>query len=158
MKTIILWSLLFLSTYIYAGNKLIFVDLDEQLAYAYEDDELLFKGAISSGVQEHSTPTGTFKVLEKKISHKSNLWPKPNGGAKMHYMLRLTYDGIAMHLGTVGKYPLSHGCIRMKNGFAQKLWTWTDVGTTVQVMGYPPYKNDEPGIEIVYDDTYSIDP
>ena len=73
-------------------------------------------------------------------------------------MLRLTYDGIAMHLGVVKKYPLSHGCIRMKNGFAQKLWTWADVGTTVQVMGYPTFKDDELEIENYYDNTYSIDP
>ena len=73
-------------------------------------------------------------------------------------MLRLTYDGITMHLGVVKKYPLSHGCIRMKNGFAQKLWAWADVGTTVQVMGYPPFKDDELGIENYYDNTYSIDP
>ena len=158
MKSLILSSLLLLSTPIHATDKLIFIDLDEQLAYAYEDERLAFKGAISSGVQEHSTPTGTYKVLEKKKHHRSNLWPKPDGGAKMDYMLRLSYDGIAMHLGVVRKYPLSHGCIRMKNGFAQRLWAWAEVGTKVEVMGYPPLKDDETGIEIVYDDTYSIDP
>lgn len=158
MKAFILSSLLLLHTDICATDKLIFVDLDEQLAYAYEDQELLFRGAISSGVQEHSTPTGTFKVLEKKRYHRSNLWPKPNGGARMNYMLRLTYNGIAMHLGAVKKYPLSHGCIRMKNGFAQRLWAWAEVGTTVEVIGYPPFKDDEMGIEMIYDDTYSIDP
>ncbi|HEO99325.1 MAG: L,D-transpeptidase family protein [Campylobacterales bacterium] len=158
MRVLLLWVLLLFSTNIYAKNKLIFVDLDEQRAYAYEDEVLVFKGAVSSGVQEHSTPTGTFKVLEKKKYHRSNLWPKPNGGAKMNYMLRLTYDGIAMHLGVVKKYPLSHGCIRMKNGFAQRLWAWAEVGTTVEVMGYPSFKDDELEIGTVYDDTYSIDP
>ena len=158
MRIIILFFSLFLSTHIYAIEKYIFVDLDEQMAYAYENDELAFKGRISSGVQDHATPTGTYKVLQKKKYHTSNLWPKPNGGAKMNYMLRLTWDGIAMHLGVVKKYPLSHGCVRMKNGFAQNLWKWAEVGTAVEIMGYPPFKDDDVGIGMVYDDTYIIEP
>ena len=85
MKLSYLWFLILFSTYSLATEKLIFVDLDEQMAYAYEDSELLFRGHISSGVQEHATPTGTFKILEKKKYHKSNLWPKPNGGARMDF-------------------------------------------------------------------------
>jgi lipoprotein-anchoring transpeptidase ErfK/SrfK len=141
-----------------ASDKFIYIDLDEQIAYAYEDQYLLFSGRISSGKAEHRTPTGNYKILEKKRYHRSNLWPKPGGGAKMHYMLRLNYDGIAMHLGVVGKYPLSHGCVRMKNGFAQKLWQWAEVGTPVEVSGYPPLRDSEEEVDIVYDDTYSIDP
>ena len=76
----------------------------------------------------------------------------------MSYMLRLTYDGIAMHLGVVGKYPLSHGCIRMKSGFAQKLWTWAEIGTTVEVAGYPSFKDDGMGSYLMDDGTYIIDP
>ena len=76
----------------------------------------------------------------------------------MNYMLRLNYDGIAMHLGVVGKYPLSHGCVRMKNGFAQKLWTWADIGTQVEISGFPPQKDTQVTEDIMYDDTYTIDP
>jgi len=117
------------------GYKEIVVDLSEQRAYAYEDGYIVFEGRISSGKRGRETPNGEFRILEKKRYHRSNLWPKPNGGAKMNYMLRLTNTGIAMHLGYVPGYPASHGCIRMKNGFAQRMFRWAEVGVPVYVEG-----------------------
>ena len=120
------------------GSKLIVVDLSKQEAYAYENGKLQFSGWISTGKASRPTPRGTFRVLEKDIDHVSSKWPRPNGGAKMHYMLRLTSYGIAMHLGYVPNYPASHGCIRLKNGFAQKMYFWAPVGTKVIVKGHAP--------------------
>jgi len=118
-----------------SAYKEIVVDLSEQMAYAIEDGAVIFDGRISSGVIDRDTPTGEYRVLQKKRYHKSNLWPKPNGGARMNYMLRLTNTGIAMHLGPVPNRPASHGCIRMKNGFAQQMFKWASVGTSVYVEG-----------------------
>jgi len=126
---------IFLSIPSLAGYKEIVVDLSEQRAYALEDGYVVFKGRISSGKIGRETPNGEFRILQKKRRHRSNLWPKPNGGAKMNYMLRLTNSGIAMHLGYVPNKPASHGCIRLKNGFAQKMFKWADVGTPVYVEG-----------------------
>ncbi len=117
------------------ANKEIVVDLSLQRAYALEDGVIVFKGRISSGKQGKETPDGTYRIIQKKRMHRSNLWPKPNGGAKMPYMMRLTNSGIAMHLGYVPNRPASHGCIRLKNGFAQKLYRWARVGTKVVVQG-----------------------
>jgi len=130
-----LWPLLVVSAY---GGKSIVVDLTAQTATAYEDGRTVFSGQISTGTAKRPTPTGHFRVLEKDIDHISSSWPKPNGGAKMHYMLRVTHYGIAMHLGFVPNYPASHGCIRMQNGFAQKMYAWARVGTPVQVKGHAP--------------------
>ena len=115
--------------------KEVVIDLSEQRAYAIEDGHVIFDGRISSGKSGRETPNGEFKILGKERYHKSNLWPKPNGGAKMNYMLRLTNGGIAMHLGYVPDRPASHGCIRLKNGFAQKMFKWAKVGITVYVEG-----------------------
>jgi len=115
--------------------KEVVVDLSEQRAYAIEDGYIVFEGRISSGKYGRETPTGEFSIIQKKRYHKSNLWPKPNGGAKMNYMMRLTNSGIAMHLGYVPDRPASHGCIRLKNGFAQKMYRWASVGTPVYVEG-----------------------
>ncbi|OZA42887.1 MAG: hypothetical protein B7X80_09910 [Sulfurovum sp. 17-42-90] len=93
------------STLLHASQEVV-VDLSEQKAYALEDGSIV-----------------------------SNLWPKPKGGAVMPYMLRLNNDGIAMHLGAVPNRPASHGCIRLSNGFAQKMFAWARVGTTVVVEG-----------------------
>jgi lipoprotein-anchoring transpeptidase ErfK/SrfK len=130
-----LLSVVLFSVPLMAGYKEIVVDLSEQKAYALEDGYVVFEGRISSGKIGRETPGGEYTILQKKRHHRSNLWPKPNGGAKMDYMLRLTNSGIAMHLGYVPKRPASHGCIRLKNGFAQRMFRWATVGTPVYVEG-----------------------
>ncbi len=133
----VLIALFLMLTQLHA-NKTITVDLYEQIAYAYEDGAVVFSGRVSSGTIGRRTPIGTYTILEKKRKHKSTLWPKPNGGAKMDYLLRLTWDGIAMHLGPVPNHPASHGCIRMQRGFAEKMWEWAHTGMEVTVEGTPP--------------------
>ncbi len=115
--------------------KEVVVDLSEQKAYAIEDGIIIFEGRISSGKPGRETPNGDFTIIQKKRHHKSNLWPKPNGGAKMPYMMRLTNSGIAMHLGYVPNKAASHGCIRLKKGFAEKMYRWAKVGISVYVEG-----------------------
>jgi len=124
-------------TSVYAGKSIV-VDLSTQTATAYENGMAVFSGQISTGTAKRPTPTGSFRVLEKDIDHVSSSWPKPNGGAKMHYMLRVTHYGIAMHLGFVPNYPASHGCIRLQNGFAQRMYAWAHVGIPVRVVGHAP--------------------
>lgn len=117
------------------AEKEVFVDLSLQRAYAIENGATLFEGRISSGKDGHETPTGSFKILQKERMHLSNLYPEPNGGAKMPYMMRLTWDGVAMHQGYVPSHPASHGCIRLRRRFAKKLFSWVDKGTQVIVGG-----------------------
>ncbi len=131
---------LFVPTGLWASKRIV-IDLTRQIAIAYQDGKVLFYGRISSGKPGHRTPTGYFRILEKDIDHVSNLWPAPNGGARMHYMLRLTRDGVAMHLGPTPNYPASHGCIRMRNGFAQRMFFWAEKGIPVEVKGAPPKRS-----------------
>jgi hypothetical protein len=49
----------------------------------------------------------------------------------MPYMQRITWSGIALHAGVVPGHPASHGCIRLANGFANRLWHLTRRGTRV---------------------------
>jgi len=119
-------------------DKKIIVNLAKQEAYAYENNKLVLKGWISSGRDKFKTPSGKYRVLAKEKFHISNEWPKPTGGAEMPYMLRLTWSGIALHLGYVPNRPASHGCVRLKSGFAQELFKWADVGTRVIVKGKQP--------------------
>ncbi len=128
------WILILVSTSLF-GHKEIVVDLSEQKAYAIEDGNIVFKGRISSGKKGRETPVGVYSIMQKKRHHQSNLWPKPKGGAKMPFMMRLTNSGIALHLGHVPNKPASHGCIRLKNKFAQRLYKWARVGTKVVVEG-----------------------
>jgi len=137
MKKIYLLALL-VSSFLYSKN--IVVNLNTQMIYAYNNDgDLYHSSQISSGTEDHQTPNGTFKILEKKKHHKSNIYPKPNGGGEMNYMLRLTNDGIAIHLGYLPGFPDSHGCIRVPKGDAQKIWKWATNGTIVKVIEKPDY-------------------
>jgi hypothetical protein len=49
----------------------------------------------------------------------------------MPYMQRITWSGIALHTGVVPGHPASHGCIRLPNDFAIRLWRLTKRGTRV---------------------------
>ena len=129
-------------TIVSAKNKEIVIDLHKQIAYALEDGNIQFQGKISSGKRGRATPEGDYRILQKKRHHRSNLWPKPNGGAKMPYLLRLTNSGIAMHLGNVNRRAASHGCIRMGISLARKMYKWARVGTVVHVDGNANNYND----------------
>ncbi len=136
-KTLLLVTLSMAFALSASASQHIVVNLSQQRACAYEGSRTVFCGHVSSGKPGHRTPTGHFHVMEKDIDHRSSKYPKPNGGAKMHYMLRITGGGIAMHLGHTPNYPASHGCIRMQNGFAQQMYRWAHVGTPVSVIGRP---------------------
>ena len=156
---LLLW---FASITLYASDRYILIDLSAQRAYAYEDGSVRFSGRISSGKKGRETPAGEYHILEKERYHISNLWPRPHGGAKMPYMLRLSNDGIAMHLGHVPHYPASHGCVRMQNGFAQKMYRWAKVGMLVLIEGsgaeYMAWKHAKRyrGSSRGYDENYGI--
>jgi hypothetical protein len=123
-----------------SARKSIVIDLTKQEAYAYENGHLVMSGWVSTGKYGHRTPTGHFRILEKDLRHVSSKYPEPTGGARMDYMMRLTKSGIAMHLGYVPNYPASHGCIRLPNGFAQRLYRWAPVGTPVRIKGVAPVR------------------
>ena len=158
LRTFILFFMIMMTSSTLFAYKEIVVDLSNQRAYAIEDGFVVFEGRISSGKAGRETPNGEFEIIQKKRHHKSNLWPKPNGGAKMPYMMRLTNSGIAMHLGHVPNKPASHGCIRLKNGFAQKMYRWARVGTPVYVEGDArDYINDQRSrVRDSYYDDYEI--
>ncbi len=136
MRSILKYFIIIVSLFssLFASKEIV-IDLSEQKAYAIKDANIVFVGRISSGKPGRETPNGEFSIMQKKRHHKSNLWPKPNGGAKMPYMMRLTSSGIAMHLGHVPNRAASHGCIRLEEGFAQKMYAWARVGTSVYIEG-----------------------
>jgi L,D-transpeptidase catalytic domain len=51
--------------------------------------------------------------------------------AWMPNMLRITWNGIALHGGPLPGYPASHGCVRMPFGFAEKLFDKMRMNTRV---------------------------
>ncbi len=134
--------------------------LDEQRGRYYVNDEVAMDFPVSTGVKSYPTKTGDYTIIGKKTDHVSNLYGKmydadnklvngdanstdevPEGGrftgSPMPYWMRLTNAGLGMHVGKVGRRPLSHGCIRLQKATAEKLYARLPVGTPVKVQHTP---------------------
>jgi hypothetical protein len=123
------------------GPVRILVSLPLQLAFVWRGNTLIGVSSVSSGVAGYDTPTGTFTILEKDKDHHSNLYDD----APMPWMLRLTWDGVALHAGKVTGEPASHGCVRLPAAFARKLFDIASVGATVSVIDDVPPFMDQSG-------------
>jgi hypothetical protein len=111
------------------GPMLLMVSITQQKAFLYRNGIRVGASTISTGRKGYETPTGVFTILQKHIDHRSNLYDD----APMPYMQRLTWSGVALHAGNLPGYPASHGCVRMPEGFAKRLFAETELGMTVIV-------------------------
>ncbi|CAN5215072.1 hypothetical protein BH20VER2_BH20VER2_05970 [soil metagenome] len=134
------------------------VSLSKQRAFLFNGDELAIDTPISSGKRAGMTPTGNFKIMQKNKDHRSNIYgdfvdakgrtvrggvsvridSAPSGtrflGAPMKFFMRLTGDGVGMHVGILPGYPASHGCVRMPPQAAEMFFNRVKLGTPVQVV------------------------
>jgi lipoprotein-anchoring transpeptidase ErfK/SrfK len=136
------------------------IDLSEQTASFYRDGEKVGQSRVATGRSGHSTPTGSFTIMEKVANKRSNLYGRiydargnlvnrdadtrrhsvPSGGrfvgAPMPYWMRLTSYGIGMHVGPIPNpgSPASHGCVRMPEEMARTLYHRAPVGTRVTIV------------------------
>ena len=138
-------------------NVHIVVSIPKQRAYLMIGEQIAIDSPVSSGKRGHTSPTGHFTILEKDPNHHSSLYgdfvdgagrtvragvsaridAAPSGthfvGAAMKWFLRLTDDGVGMHIGILPGYPASHGCIRESAEGAKLLYDRVIVGTPVDV-------------------------
>ncbi|WP_169334360.1 L,D-transpeptidase family protein [Rubritalea marina] len=112
-----------------SGPVLMVVSIDDQMAYVYRNGVQIARSTVSTGRAGKETPTGVFQILQRKVDHESNVYK----GAKMPYMQRLTWTGIAMHAGQLPGYPASGGCIRLPYEFSQKVYGVLSNGSTVAI-------------------------
>jgi lipoprotein-anchoring transpeptidase ErfK/SrfK len=111
------------------GPLIIAISIDRQKMKVYDANGLFAETPVSTGMKGHPTPIGVFSVIQKHKWHRSNIY----SDAPMPYMQRITWSGIAIHAGVLPGYPASHGCIRMPNAFAIKMWNWTRMGARVVI-------------------------
>lgn len=114
-----------------SGSLAILVSLPKQMIYVYRGGDLIARSSVSSGRPGHTTPSGLFPILGKEVMHYSNLYQH----APMPWMQRLTMGGVALHAGYLPGEPASHGCIRLPNEFARRLFEITECGDPVMVVG-----------------------
>jgi hypothetical protein len=111
------------------GQLHIMIAIKSQRVAVYSDGVLAAKSSVSTGVPEHPTPTGVFSIIQKNRHHRSNIY----SDAPMPFMQRITWSGIALHQGNLPGRPASHGCIRLTQDFAQRMWKRTKLGARVIV-------------------------
>jgi len=108
----------------------IIISINQQRLHLYSNGTLIADAPVSTGVPGHPTPMGVFSVIEKDRHHQSNLY----SGAPMPFMQRITWSGVAIHQGPLPGGPASHGCIRMPQDFAARLWVLTKLGARVIIV------------------------
>ena len=85
------------------------LSISNQHISVYNSGGLVTRSKVSTGMSGHRTPMGIFSIIGRERYHSSNIY----SGAPMPFMQRITWSGVAMHLGVVPGYPASHGCIRL---------------------------------------------
>lgn len=113
-----------------SGPLLLTIDLTAQRVRVYRDETLIAASTTSTGSEGRETPTGVFTILEKQVMHRSSTYDN----APMPYMQRLTEKGVAIHSGNLPGYAASHGCIRLPDAFAKRLFAITEIGTPVMII------------------------
>ncbi|HWS27181.1 MAG TPA: L,D-transpeptidase family protein [Xanthomonadales bacterium] len=112
-----------------SGPLVVVISLPQQLGYVYRNGVRIGVTTVSTGKPGFETPAGVYRILQKRREHYSNRYDN----APMPYMQRLTWDGVALHAGRVRKSPASHGCVRLPETFASKLFEVTEHGMTVVI-------------------------
>jgi hypothetical protein len=112
------------------GPVAIIVSIARQLVFVYRNGILIGVSTCSTGKPGHSTPSGVFTILQKAKTHTSSKYDEA-----MPDMQRLTWQGIALHVGDLPGYPDSHGCVHLPTGFADPLFDITAIGTPVILAG-----------------------
>src|SRR6516225_6116381 len=120
------------------GPLQIVISIGSQRLWVYDSKGLLDTSTISTGVGGYPTPTGVFAIIDKEVTHYSNIY----GGASMPFMQRLTMSGVAMHSGMVTGRPASHGCVRLPHPFAVRLYRLTRLGVRVIIAPNAPVPED----------------
>ncbi|MFH1183443.1 MAG: L,D-transpeptidase [Chloroflexota bacterium] len=123
------------------NGKHVLVSISEQHLYAYENDQLVYSFAASTGMG-NSTRVGSFQVLDKipnAYGANWNIW-MPNwmgiywSGSLENgiHALPILPGGARLWAGYLG-IPISYGCVVLGVDEALQLYNWADVGTPVQI-------------------------
>ena len=107
------------------------------------DGTIWWTGPITSGTVDYRSPSGIFRVLQKKRYHMSRAYPDPSGINNMDYMIKFTNRGHALHKGSVDW--MSHGCIHIDPKDIPVLYKWVNSNTIIVITRhrYMPFAKED---------------
>ncbi len=139
-------------------NALLIVSLGEQRAWLQAGDEVAIDTPISSGKRVRMTPTGDFKILEKRSESRTERFghfvdelgrsvrvgvsraidSAPAGTRfeelEAKFFMRVTTDGIGLHAGPLPGYPAGNGSVRFPGEVAARIYEKVAIGTRVKIV------------------------
>ena len=120
------------------GEKWVLINITLQYLWAYQGDQVLWQGYISTGTAKFATPPGSYHVLSKLPSQTmegvlgGQYYNVPDVPDVMYF----TDRGHALH----GTYwhnsfgtPMSHGCVNLPMDVADWMYQWAPVGMRVEI-------------------------
>ncbi len=106
-----------------AGERRLVIHLGAQRFSYSEGGRVLRGGPVSTGRRGYGTPTGSYRVQGKQRHKVSSLYAGSNGRpASMPYAIQFR-GNYFIHQGRLPGYPASHGCVRVRGGDAQFLFS-----------------------------------
>lgn len=112
-----------------SGPTIVVVNIRARVLSVYRAGIEIGRSSLIYGADNKPTPHGTFPVLEKDADHISNLYDAP-----MPHMLRLTWDGVAIHgSANMADDAATRGCVGLPEEFAALLFDVVGVGDQVIV-------------------------
>ena len=124
----------------------VIVDLSDRRAYVYQQKTVIASYPIGIGKKGWETPTGTFKIMHMQYNpawkHPITGQVFPSGprsplGVRWIGFWTDGHSHIGFH-GTPNNHvvgnPVSHGCLRMRNGDVASLFSKVHVGMRIEVI------------------------
>lgn len=139
------------------NNSRVIISLSKQRALVMFGEQVYIDTPVSTGKTAGMTPTGSFHISEKDANHSSSIYGQfqdrqgrvvrngvslkidsaPSGthyvGAPMKWFMRLTDNGVGMHVGILPGYAASHGCVRLPADIAKLIYDKVKIGTPVTI-------------------------
>ncbi len=118
---------------VYPDERWFDINLSTQRMYAYDGDKLIKTFIVSTGLPGTPTVTGRFRVY---VKYTSTLMTGPGYYLPGVQWTMYFYNSYGIH-GTYWHnnfgYPMSHGCVNMRNDDAEWSFNFARVGTLVNI-------------------------
>jgi lipoprotein-anchoring transpeptidase ErfK/SrfK len=124
------------------SDRTVLVSLVDRKLAVIEDGVVIATFQVAVGADVTPSPTGEFKVVSRVENptyyHPGTVIPAGKNNPVGTRWLGLSQKGYGIHgtnaPGSIGR-AASHGCIRLRNGDVEKLFTMVRVGDTVKIRG-----------------------
>jgi lipoprotein-anchoring transpeptidase ErfK/SrfK len=118
---------------VYPDERWFDINLSTQRMYAYDGDKLIKTFVVSTGLPGTPTVTGRFRIY---VKYTATLMAGPGYYLPNVPWTMYFYSGYGIH-GTYWHnnfgYPMSHGCVNMRNADAEWAFNFASVGTLVNI-------------------------